>query len=66
MQVYTARWIYAKDARKLEEFRRKAHDNLALDHGDALVYIAPTRVNLQLAEEKWPDIAFKATREHVL
>ncbi len=66
VQVYTARWIYAKDARKLEEFRRKAHDNLALDHGDALVYIAPTRVNLQLAEEKWPDIAFKATREHVL
>jgi peptide chain release factor 3 len=66
VQVHTARWVYAKDPKKLEEFRRKAHDNLAVDHGDALVYVAPTRVNLQLAEEKWPDIEFRATRERVL
>lgn len=66
IQVHTARWVYAKDPKKMEEFERKAHDNLALDHGGALVYIAPTRVNLQLAEEKWPDIDFRATREHVM
>ena len=35
-----------------------------MDHGDELVYIAPTRVNLQMALEKWPDIDFRATREH--
>jgi peptide chain release factor 3 len=58
VQVYTARWVYGDDEKKLEEFRRKAHDNLALDHGGALVYIAPTRVNLQLTEERWPDIEF--------
>ncbi|HEX7031169.1 MAG TPA: peptide chain release factor 3 [Gammaproteobacteria bacterium] len=66
IQVHTARWVYVKDAKKLDEFRKKAHDNLALDHGDALVYVAPTRVNLQLAEEKWPEIEFRATREHVM
>ena len=38
--------------------------NLALDHDDELVYIAPTRVNLQLAMEKWPEIQFHKTREH--
>jgi peptide chain release factor 3 len=27
------------------------------------VYLAPTRVNLQLTEERWPDIAFAETRE---
>jgi len=28
------------------------------------VYLAPTRVNLQLAQERWPDVRFSATREH--
>jgi peptide chain release factor 3 len=64
VQVATARWVYADDDRKLEEFRAKAHDNLALDHGESLVYIAPTRVNLQLTEERWPDIELRATREY--
>ena len=64
VQVATARWVHAADAAKLEEFKRKAHDKLALDHGGALVYVAPTRVNLTLTEERWPDIVFSATREH--
>ncbi|MDX1444504.1 MAG: EF-Tu/IF-2/RF-3 family GTPase, partial [Gammaproteobacteria bacterium] len=63
VQVNTARWIHCDDDKMLAEFKRKAEDNLALDHGDQLVYIAPTRVNLQLAQEKWPDIEFRATRE---
>ena len=32
INVFTARWVYCKDAKKLEEFRAKAYDNLALDH----------------------------------
>ena len=64
VQVATARWIECDDPRELEGFRKKAHDNLALDQGGDLVYIAPTRVNLQLAMEKWPEIRFLATREH--
>ncbi|MEX2494462.1 MAG: peptide chain release factor 3 [Woeseia sp.] len=62
--VATARWIETEDERKLAEFRKKAHDNLAIDHGNRLVYIAPSRVNLSLAEERWPDIRFRETREH--
>jgi peptide chain release factor 3 len=64
INVATARWVECDDARMLAEFDRKAHDNLALDHGNSLVYIAPTRVNLSLTEERWPDIAFRKTREH--
>ena len=40
--------------------------NLALDHGGALVYLAPSRVNLQLTQERWPDIGFHTTREHLV
>jgi len=65
VNVYTARWVYCGDPKKLAEFRAKGHDNLALDHSGALVYLAPTRVNLQLTEERWPDVTFRETREHL-
>ena len=44
--------------------RDKAYENLALDQAGELVYIAPTRVNLDLAIERFPEIRFRATREH--
>ena len=37
----------ATTRRSSPKFRAKAYDNLALDHSGALVYLAPTRVNLQ-------------------
>src|SRR6187399_1316067 len=61
--VHTARWIYCDDEKHLEEFRTKAYDHLAIDHSGALVYLAPSRVNLELTIERWPKIAFRATRE---
>lgn len=64
ISVATARWVSAKDARTLDQFRNKASANLALDGGDNLAYIAPTMVNLNLAQERFPDIQFNATREH--
>jgi peptide chain release factor 3 len=64
ISVATARWVVTGDDKKLQEFRRKAHDNLAVDHSERLVYIAPSRVNLNLTEERWPDIQFKKTREY--
>ncbi len=64
VNVYTARWVYCDDERKLEEFRKKAADQLSIDGGGFLSYLAPTRVNLSLMEERWPDIEFRSTREH--
>ncbi len=61
--VHTARWVYCGDDKHLEEFRTKAYDNLAIDHSGALVYLAPSRVNLELTIERWPRIKFQATRE---
>ena len=65
-QVATARWIRCNDAKKLEEFRDKNALNLALDAAGELVYLAPSRVNLQLAQERAPSVEFLATREIAL
>ena len=64
VNVATARWVEAEDEKVIEEFQKKAHDNLALDHGQSLVYVAPTKVNLGLTEERWPEIRFLETRDH--
>ncbi|NNF15562.1 MAG: peptide chain release factor 3 [Gammaproteobacteria bacterium] len=63
VQVATARWVECDDEKMLREFRDRCADNLSIDHGGDLVYVAPTRVNLELTEERWPDIRFLATRE---
>jgi peptide chain release factor 3 len=62
--VVTARWVHCDNAKKFEEFREKNALNLGVDAAGQLVYLAPTRVNLQLAIERAPDVRFAATREH--
>ncbi len=64
VNVATARWVECADEKKLDEFKKKAHDNLALDGDGNLTYIAPTRINLDLTMERWPEIEFRSTREH--
>ncbi|MFT4608543.1 MAG: peptide chain release factor 3, partial [Chitinophagales bacterium] len=29
-----------------------------------LTYVAPTRVNLTMTQERWPEVEFLSTREH--
>lgn len=64
VNVYTARWIESSDTKKIEELKRKAPDGVAIDGGGHLTYLASTRVNLSLTEERYPEIEFTATREH--
>ncbi len=64
ISVVTARWLEAEDHKKLDEFRRQEETRLVLDSAGNLAYLAPTMVNLNLTMERWPDIRFRATREH--
>ena len=64
VNVTTARWCDCDDSKKLEEFKRKCTENLALDGGGHLTYLAPSRVNLSLTQERHPEVVFRATREH--
>jgi peptide chain release factor 3 len=64
VNVNTARWVSSDDGKKFEEFKTKLRNNLALDHAGDLAYVAPSRVNLTMTQERWPEIEFLATREH--
>lgn len=64
VNVYTAHWVECADDKMLADFKKKQADNLALDGGGHLSYLAPTRVNLSLTQERWPDVDFRSTREH--
>jgi peptide chain release factor 3 len=55
--------VGCEDEKMLADFSHQLQNNLADDGAGQLVYLAPTRVNLQLTEERWPDIRFAATRE---
>ena len=60
----TARWLRGSDA-DLKQIVDKAPLNVALDVADEYVYLAPNKVNLKLAEERYPALRFMETREIV-
>lgn len=64
VNTVTARWIYCDNKITLEQFKREQQRNLALDGANQLAYLAPSRVNLDITKEHWPDIKFSETREH--
>jgi peptide chain release factor 3 len=61
--VHCARWL-GGEAAKLKEFQDKNDARLARDHYGDLVYLASSAVNLQMAQERFPDVRFLDTREH--
>ncbi|MEW6292740.1 MAG: peptide chain release factor 3 [Pseudomonadota bacterium] len=62
VNVATARWLRGSDL-ALKALEDRAAANLALDGAGDYVYLAPNRVNLQMAQERHPDIVFLETRE---
>ena len=64
VNIYTARWVEFDDNKVESEFVRKAEDGLAVDGAGHMTYLAATRVNLSLTEERFPEVQFRATREH--
>ncbi len=63
VQVQTARWVTSKRPGEIEKLKAHAPNHIAIDGAGQTAYLAPTMVNLQLAEERWPEIEFRATRE---
>ncbi|UDG79715.1 peptide chain release factor 3 [Candidatus Steffania adelgidicola] len=64
VNVSTLRWVECSDKKILEVFKSKNKLNLALDRGNHLAYIAPSKINLNIIRERYPDILFHKTREH--
>ncbi len=61
--IVIARWVKCDDEAKLKEFKTKMADKLSLDHALRLTFLAPSRVNLRLTQDRWPDIQFLETCE---
>ena len=61
----TARWVHCDDKKKLDEFQAKLANNMAIDIEGNLTYLAENEWRLAYTKEKWPDIVFRATREHM-
>ena len=63
INVATARWVSGSD-KDIEQLKIKAGNNIAIDSAGMLTYLAPSMVNLQLTEERHPELIFSSTREH--
>lgn len=57
-----ARWLRGSEA-DIKAIADKYGFNVALDGAGDYVYLAPNRVNLQMTQERYPDIKFLETRE---
>ncbi len=62
--ITLAKWVEAKDKKVLDHFIERNRSNLSYDAGERLVYLAPSRANCQLVQERFPDITFSDTCEH--
>ena len=56
--IQVARWVRCDDKKRLQEFTQTEGHNLARDAAERLCYLAPNHVNLQLTQERWPEIEF--------
>jgi peptide chain release factor 3 len=58
-----ARWVSGDD-KDIEKLKQTASSGIAFDGSGALVYLASSRVNLDLTIERNPNLEFNNTREH--
>jgi peptide chain release factor 3 len=64
-----ARWVEAPDSAEgdetLKRFKKKFETNLFTDAEGALAYLARNDWRLERTVEEWPQLTFRATKEHV-
>ena len=64
-----ARWVEAPDTKEgdemLKAFKKKFETNLFTDAEGSLAYLARNDWRLERTMEDWPDLTFRATKEHV-
>jgi peptide chain release factor 3 len=59
-----ARWISADTPEELRRFVERNAGKMALDGADTLAYLLTSPYDLRLTQERHPEIAFHALREH--
>jgi peptide chain release factor 3 len=64
VEIYTARWLTFPDDAMRRDFEQRERARLGWDVDGNPVFLATNRYNLEIAEERWPEVEFRATREH--
>lgn len=60
---YKACWITTEDDAKLEEFKRRKLESIALDKDENWVFLAGSKFLLQNAQNEYPELTFHFTSE---
>ncbi|MDR1277013.1 MAG: peptide chain release factor 3 [Candidatus Accumulibacter sp.] len=64
VDIYTARWLTFPDEAVKRDFEREQQHRMGRDVDGNLVYLANTRYNLEVVQEKWTKVGFHDSREH--
>lgn len=62
--IFTARWLSFPDETTRKAFFQREAAAVASDVDGNPVYLASSKYNLALTEERWENVGFRATREH--
>lgn len=62
--IHTARWLEFPDDKTRRGFIERESLRMGTDVDDNPVFLATNQYNLQIAEERWPEVGFRTTREH--
>ena len=65
-ELYTARWVEAIDPLMVKKFGDANGPAMAEDHDGAPVFLARNAWHMSKAEEDWPDLCFRATKEQAV
>ncbi|WP_027187792.1 peptide chain release factor 3 [Desulfovibrio cuneatus] len=63
VNISTARWVHSTNKAQFADFQDYYHHDLAMDAEGALTYLAPNPWKLESAEERYPHVEFRTTRE---
>ncbi|TAF75978.1 MAG: peptide chain release factor 3 [Bacteroidetes bacterium] len=66
LQIYKAYWITCPDAKKIDDFKKRKFNNIAIDKDDNPVFLAESPYTLKQVQENYPDIEFHSTSEFKL
>lgn len=61
--IHCARWIASADKVQFADFQDYYRGDLAVDGGGALAYLPPNQWKLESAQERYPKVEFRTTRE---
>ncbi len=64
VDIHTARWLSFPDEATRKAFFQREASAVARDVDGNPVYLASSKYNLALTEERWENVGFRTTREH--